>query len=169
MRAIIVMACEVKWDPLTWDFGAGPETKARCEMAYIEYQKYQDKGEELAIVVSAGRYPGASSMATARLMANHLIREGVLEKSIIIGSAPLYTTASELEINLKLAEEKGAKKIIILSSWYHLPRLWLLTQTEGFSHLSLQFIPVFKGAKLWRFFREIPRLYFEIFRFLFFK
>ena len=165
MKVIIVMACEIKWDSLSWDFKAGPETKARCKRAAQEYHRQE---ERTVIIVSAGKHPGAVSTATAYLMANCLIKMGVPRESIILGSAPLYTTASELEINLKLAAERNPREAIIISSWYHLPRLWLLTQRfRGSVQLIIKFAPVFKGAKVWRFFREIPRFWVEMAKFAF--
>lgn len=80
----------------------------------------RDRVETAALL--AKKYPGAYLVTTSHVYTDELHELGV-ERGRIIQGRESSTTQIALDAALQLAQEKGWKRILFVSSGYHLPRI----------------------------------------------
>lgn len=117
----------------------GRETKARCEKSLEFFRK-----DQCFFVLSAGmgNY-SCQKKSMAEMMADYLIEKGVPDNNILVGT-PVWGTKQEIkEAEKIIALYQEQKRILVVSTWYHLPRIFLLCFKTNF-RLSWNLIPTFK-------------------------
>lgn len=106
------------------DGGVDEETKRRCDYALIIAKEEIDA----VIVLGSGlqelaQMRNVNSFAAA--MENYLIEKGWPQEKIV-SNAQGYETVGETAAALELVNGLGGGKIIAVSTWDHLPRIWLI-------------------------------------------
>ncbi len=121
MNALITYACELKRDGKL-----DGETKERCRETARKFLKTKKWD---FIILTAGVFP-RSKRSLADLMKECLIRLGVKEDKII-SKGIAKNTEGETDIAFELLRERNFNSIGVVSSWYHLLRIWWLWHKKG--------------------------------------
>lgn len=98
------------------------ETKARCDKAIRLYRK----GKVNRLCVTG--YSGRNNMSLAEGMTQYLIGQEIPKEHIAIDPRG-ENTAGEIDIFLSLVGRE--KRLASVSSWYHLPRIFLIYLLRG--------------------------------------
>ena len=118
-EAIIVLGCQVKKDGTP-----NVQLQWRLDAAYDAWQ-----AKKCTIVVTGGQ--GADEPAPeGQVMRTYLIGRGVPETDILCDDRST-DTRENIEEAAKLLGEKGQKRVLIVTSDYHLPRAIAIAEDQG--------------------------------------
>lgn len=91
----------------------------------------------------------------------YFLRLGVPEKNIIQKFFPeVVDTKTETDCFARLVKKIGEEKFIAVSSWFHIPRVWISWLANG---RLVRVASSFKGVEAKDLFREAPRLFASLF------
>lgn len=99
------------------------QTKGRCRKA-LELRKAR-KVDEVCITVGVRQYDQLMAVKMKEWMTRH----GNISALEVTIAAKALNTAAETEICHRLVRKTD--KVVAVSSWYHLPRIWLLWLWRG--------------------------------------
>ena len=104
------------------------EALSQASLERASTAAHLQKKTGLPVLITGGA--PASAQAESVLMARYLEETGVPHKSIITEEAS-RNTFENAEFSLKICEEKGYKRVILVTSAYHMPRAVLLFRKAG--------------------------------------
>jgi len=114
--AIIVFSAGVM--PLT---GGGWRTTTYDESDAFGILGGRDRVEAAALL--AEKYSSAYLVTTSQVYADELHALGIKQRRIVVKEEPSPTTQAAIAVALRLAQEKGWKQLLFLSSEFHLARI----------------------------------------------
>lgn len=109
----------------------GPETKKRCKKAASWY-----RGNNTRFIMTPEGYAPffkgpKHEQSMASMMKEFLELIGIPSESIIAEERSWNTLAETLSAINIIEERKLSQEVIVVSSWYHIPRIWYLWKRKG--------------------------------------
>lgn len=114
--------------------GVGPGSKQRCIRAVELVYKLREQKRKPLVYVSPGYSPSLTHVGQRESMASMMarfLRRRLSADEVHVGNETWGSRAELLEAARYAARELGdvpGACVYVVSSWYHIPRLWLLAQ-----------------------------------------
>lgn len=114
----------------------GAPTSGSSERGYLGAEAFLKGRAPLLLVMG---YSPTDSLGSAKAM--RIIAQGmdVPQSKILIAGG--RTTYEEAQIGAPLLRKRGIKSIILVSSWYHMPRVQAVWRAQGFDVITHTYLP----------------------------
>ncbi len=161
---IMVMGCRLANQGRELD----EDTKNRCKAALREYQRITATGRQCFFVLTAGMainkddYP-VQTQTMAEIMKNYFCQSGITQDRVLV-SADTTVWGSKAEIKeaaMITASKQPEPSVLVVSSWYHIPRLWIVCLKQS-THIKWGFAASSKSGRFKDVLWEIVKFFGEL-------
>ena len=114
----------------------GAPTSGSSERGYLGAEAFLDGRAPLVLMMG---YTATDSLGSAKAMRIIALGMGVPKSQILMSGG--RTTYEEAQIGGDLLRKRGIKSIILVTSWYHMPRARAVWEKQGFEILTNTYLP----------------------------
>lgn len=126
------------------------------ETARLYHSHYFQK-----VIVSGGI--GKEGHDEAKIMKRYLTTRGVPSYNILVDSSG-KTTDDSAKTTAAFMHLMNMKKVLVISQYFHLPRVWIILKRFGVSDISGSYPYFFEGRDLYSIQREVPACLYYLFK-----
>lgn len=121
----------------------GAPTSGSAERAYVGAQVFEDQRAPHILLTG---FSERDSLGSAKSMALIVLGMGVPKENILMAGG--RNSYEEAVIGGRVLRQKDVQKIILVTSWYHIPRAKMVWEKQGFDVVTHTYFP----GQTWRYF-----------------